>query len=562
MTDKAAAATSVVCDPDLLIPVEDETVAASVYRAADAKGPRPVVLMYVPYHKDDFITYGSHDPHIRYLAANGYDVVVADMVGTGASSGTKRELAETRTEGREAAAIVEWLAERPWTTGRVGMFGASYGGMTSLAAAAENPDPLDAIVSIFSPHTGWRDLTKDGSVGMYVNLGHWGPLMDLLQVKPPSYRDEDDRWFEVWRDRLDSLDDWTPFTIQLLEHESRDDYWAGKDIPVDRIRVPTFAVGGWRDTCDLVATTVEYFERIDAPGRLLLGPWRHTKPYHGREASVDFRRQTAEWFDHFLEEESTEALTGKPVRYWTERNGGGRIDDGVWRERETWPTTFDSDAETVTYALSPSGLCPVEAFDEGAVSRDYEYDYTVGIASTDHGVGGGVPPLTNEDDARSLCFETGPLDCPVELTGTGRARIRLAAATGDPILLVRLLDVDETGDARLVTHGHHRLSYRDGRTEPDPLVPGEEYAVELPLNPKSHVFEAGHRVRVAVSAAFFPTMLPPREHGTYTLRSDPDRPSSVSFPGRRLRDEPGTGRGHDAGAGRSRSDSLGVRHRQ
>jgi len=109
--------------------------------------------MYVPYHKDDYITYGAYDPIVRYLAASGYEVVVADMVGTGASSGQIEEMFPQR-EGKEAATIVEWLADREWTTGSVGMFGKSYGGITALYAAAYQPDALEAIVPIHTPYTG------------------------------------------------------------------------------------------------------------------------------------------------------------------------------------------------------------------------------------------------------------------------------------------------------------------------------------------------------------------------------------------------------------------------
>ena len=62
---------------DLEIPVEGETVAATRYEPVEFDGPLPVLLMYVPYPKDDMITYGGYDPLNRYLSRNGYEVAVA-----------------------------------------------------------------------------------------------------------------------------------------------------------------------------------------------------------------------------------------------------------------------------------------------------------------------------------------------------------------------------------------------------------------------------------------------------------------------------------------------------
>lgn len=56
--------------------------------------------------------------------------------------------------------------------------------------------------------------------------------------------------------------------------------------------------------------------------------------------------------------------------------------------------------------------------------------------------------------------------------------------------------------------------------------------VTVPLKPKSHVFESDHRIRVAVSAAYFPRTLPLRDAGSFDVVSTPTEPSVVTFPGR------------------------------
>jgi len=78
MAEPAAASESNIRrHTDLEIPVEGETVAATRYEPVEVEGPLPALLMYVPYPKDDMITYGGYDPLNRYLSRNGYEVAVA-----------------------------------------------------------------------------------------------------------------------------------------------------------------------------------------------------------------------------------------------------------------------------------------------------------------------------------------------------------------------------------------------------------------------------------------------------------------------------------------------------
>ncbi|WP_411967249.1 CocE/NonD family hydrolase [Haloferax sp. YSSS75] len=517
----------VACDPDLLVPVGEETVAASRFYAPDDTGPSPTLLMYIPYHKDTFTPYTSTEPTIRYLVRHGYDVVVADVVGTGASSGVKPK-SGSMDEGDHIEAIVAWLADREWSTGRVGMFGISYGGTTSLKGAARNPDSLDAIVVIHGPHTQYRETYQGGSFALYRMGGNWTPYMQALAALPPTRRDAAGRWADVWKERLDGLVEHDPWLFQMLDHESKDEYWQDMDVAVESVDVPTFAVCGWRDRYAL--STIEYFDRIDAPKRLLLGPWRHEMPHRGRESAIDFRRQVVAWFDRHL----MDAETPDPpeIAVWTERDGGGAVDAGQWRRLDAWPDV-DDDGETLSYACSRDGLVAADSFETGDVERTQEYDHTVGLDSLDDIYGASEPTDTTPDDVRAVSFETETLDSAVELTGTGVATLRVTPTTADPYLAVRVLDVAPDGSSRLVTHGERQAKHRNGFTTANPLTPGEESEITVPLKPKSHVFEEGHRIRVAVSAAYFPLHLPTRDHGSFTLRSTPAAPSLLRFPGTR-----------------------------
>lgn len=512
---------------DLLIPIDGSEIAATRYEPLDNDGPAPVLLMYIPYHKDGYITYGAYNPFIRYLSKHGYEVVVADMVGTGASGGVIEEMF-VRREGRETAAIVEWLAQQPWTNGKVGVFGKSYGGITALDGAAQRPNGLETIIPIQTPFHGWRNsYTQEGLFELLTIGMEWLSHMQLLDVKPPSRRDDDGRWLELWQDRLEGVRNRDPWLIQFLDHATKDEYWQDKDIPVDQIDTPTLAIGGWRDP--YIRDTVEYFERIDAPKRMILGPWRHTMPHRGRETAIDFRRMVVDWCDHFLKDQGSSTVTEPTVTVWTERNGGGNVDDGFWQGVRSWPDVSNGDDHR-SFALSPTGLTEVAEYNEGSVERTYEFDHTVGLASTTPSGPDIRPPNTVDDDSRSLCFESESLSTPLEYTGTGTATIRLRSSVPEPTLSVRVIDVGPNGRGTLVTHGTSKLSSIESLSSPEPLESGTEYEFTVPLLPKSHVFETGHQIRIAISGAYFPEYMPTKEHGSLTLLSTPANPSGLKLP--------------------------------
>jgi len=515
--------TSVV-ERDVSIPFEDGTIAATRYDPVAYDTPLPVLLMTIPYRKDDNITYGAYDPLIRYLAKHGYNVVVSDLYGTGASSGFLEK--PHAFQENEATTVVEWMADQEWSTGHVGMFGKSYGGRTCLNAAAERPESLKAIVPITASYSSYDDSKyQGGTINFYKQIGDWTPMMQTLAAMPPSRRDREGRWASVWHEHLDGLDRTEPWLFQLLEHDHKDEYWKDIDPDIERIDVPVFAISGWRDFYP--HAPLEWLPELDVPSRILMGPWRHTVPHRGREVAINGREQILEWFDYFLKDRDNGALDHPYIEYWTECSGGGNIDGGVWRAGESWPTVEDA-TETLSFALSPDGLVHDSEFRSGIVETEYQFDQTVGIDSIDYLA---PPSDTSADDARSLVFETDQLSAPVEYTGTGRAHIRVTPTVEDHLLAVRLVDVGPHGDASLVSYGRIQASQRASYEDPESLTPREEYGITLMLKPKSHVFERGHRIRVAISAAYFPLVLAPRYQGSFTVTSEPGHPSLIEFPG-------------------------------
>ncbi|PYV16338.1 MAG: peptidase S15, partial [Acidobacteria bacterium] len=162
----------------------------------------PAIVEYHPYRKDD-VTRGGADVH-RYFAERGFIGVRLDVRGTGGSDGvnTDEYRAVEQLDGYDA---VEWLAAQPWSNGRIGMWGTSYGGFTALQVAMHRPPHLRAIAPIYATDDRYTDdchYTPGGNMRMYFDVGTYGGLMVAMNALPPAPEFAGAGWAETWRTRL------------------------------------------------------------------------------------------------------------------------------------------------------------------------------------------------------------------------------------------------------------------------------------------------------------------------------------------------------------------------
>ncbi len=141
---------------------------ADLWRPA-APGPFPVLLMRQPYGRDIASTVVWAHP--SWYAAQGYVVVVQDVRGRGTSEGAFVPFAHEAADGAETLA---WAAALPGTTGRIGMYGFSYQGMTQLFAAASRHPALACLSPAMAAFDTYADFAFEGSAfRLHQNLS-WG----------------------------------------------------------------------------------------------------------------------------------------------------------------------------------------------------------------------------------------------------------------------------------------------------------------------------------------------------------------------------------------------------
>jgi hypothetical protein len=113
--------------------------------------------------------------------------------------------------------------------------------------------------------------------------------------------------------------------------------------------------------------------------------------------------------------------------------------------------------------------------------------------------------------------------------------LRLSADRPQARVIARLCDVAPDGASERVSYGILNLAHRDGNESPRPLTPGEEIEVTVRLDHCAHRFKSGHRIRVALSTAYWPMIWPGPEAATLmVVRS----PSALSLPVRNEAGQP------------------------
>lgn len=109
--------------------------------------------------------YGSDKKMINRFLSHGYVYVCADMRGTGASYGSKRDF--TPKFADDGLELVNWIEKQNWSDGSVGMFGGSYLGYSQLITAGKKPAALKCIFPQVVPLDGYTGEIRPGGIFLW-----------------------------------------------------------------------------------------------------------------------------------------------------------------------------------------------------------------------------------------------------------------------------------------------------------------------------------------------------------------------------------------------------------
>ena len=490
--------------PDLRCPLRDGVeLGADLYRPA-GDGPFPTVVIRMPY--------GKQTPEMgmrqigEWLARKGYACLVQDVRGKFSSGGVFDPGVHEVDDGYDT---VDWVTARDWCDGAVGLFGESYYGFTSFAAAVSGHPAIRAIAPGdigLERHATW---IRQGAL-LLNTTGYWALSMDA-----PEYADVSavDPYYLPIRDLPETVGLEGAFYRGVVDHATDAEWWRPRSLHhrIGEIRCAVLSWSGWYD--NYTAPQLGDFQRLlevhphPETLHLMVGPWDHEGSAGAADRAVCIPvPDTAQhrwdayqaFFDRYLRgEDNGFGDDGRADLFTIGRNR--------WRRAASWPPP--ELRPTPLYLRGDGSLSASEPpADDGP--RGYRYDPADVAAET---VGTSCWALcTSLGDRRSLDgradilrYVGEPLAEDLELTGPVSAVIHAASSAVDTDFVVTLCHVLADGTVNTIQDGIVRARYRHGIDDPRDLVPGEVTRYEIRMSATSYVVPAGDRLRVDIASSCF-----------------------------------------------------------
>lgn len=502
--------TSTLATPHMVRMRDGVRLSTDVYLPDGDESPGPVVLTRLPYDKNGRFT--PIDLFAEYYMSRGYRVVAQDVRGKFRSEGEQQIFANEAEDGYDT---IEWVSRQQWCDGNVAMWGNSYYGFTQLAAMTTQHPALKAI----SPRLTGTGLGQPAvpARGDAVRDVEWSAVYTYPLT---FFHDNDNLFWELdWATR--------PYlaSIQTFLAENGDggsrsfDQWYPHRHPLRLFRnvphpfearaIPILFTIGWWDNCavwswrDVEAMTSRPAWRDSL--HLLIEPIDHYSYVLGEEGAraemtdEQWRARipriagpTADFFDRYVRRLPDCAEIPR-VRY-TVAHGGGVRTAASWppegRElllsataeggiRQGAPGSPASAGTIVEWVHDPDDLVPSPAPDPFKCILDP----------------GDPAQVSGHPGVVLFCGE--PLEGPLEIVGSVRARGRFSSTGPCMDVFVRLIDVDPDGKQTRIARGNVHIL--------DASAPRD---VEIAMDHAGYRVRAGHRLVLQVASSDFPEYIP------------------------------------------------------
>lgn len=479
---------------------DGESLAGDVWLPGTS-GKHPTILLMTPYNRK-LLGAALPDPSYKQdiLDREHYAYVFVDWRGYFGSADAKSRPLELLRKGQTVLGqlgedgfdAVEWIAQQPWSNGKVGMWGPSALGRIQFYTAAERPPHLVCAVPLVS------EYRYDYGVYYYGGVLKKG-YADLLGTAGYGAQ------------------------RKAAEHPLRDEFWdgLGKLYRPDRIEIPMLLISGWFDLYPegMVETFHDLLKRggpaAQRHTRMLIGPWHHTAIGHREQGELEFPQaenvnvQAARrFFDYWLRDQKENGDDREPrVRYY-------QMGSDEWRSAGDFPG--EPASRSIWYPGANDALLAAAPATETA--RSFRYD-PADPSPTVGGLNAFLPsnPLSKtvgagprDQNAKvlsrkdALVYRTDVLDRDVELAGGAKVELVVSSDRPDTDFAVRLCDVHPDGRTLLVTDGIQRLRFRDSDRREALATPNQSYRITVALSLTAHTFVHGHRLCLIVTSSNSP----------------------------------------------------------
>jgi putative CocE/NonD family hydrolase len=541
----SAKAPGVTCE-ELRVPMRDGALLTTdVYRPF-ARGRYPVILQRQPYgFEDSYGCFTGDWSAMARLAEHGYIGIDQEARGTFHSEG---RFAPSFQEARDGYDAVEWAAAQPWSSGKVGMTGCSYSGITQLQTAPLRPPHLAAIAPCAMGsdyHDGINYVNGVFSLWLNASWAAESIVPDQMSragasaARVAAWNARVNHHLTTWVRRLPLVSPgfttFAPFYDQWASHPGYDADWARIDTSTRYrdVGVPALVTGAWYDVFQ--TGTLQNFLGLRARAgsaaaragtRLVMEAYGHAgdsgAPTFGDDApdaSIKLR-----FFDHYLKGLDN-GFERDPIvhLYVLVPPDHGTKGRGFWITGSAFPLPG---TQTIRYVLRSGGHANSRLGD-GVLERYDAGRASPGDAGADHFVydpaspvptqGGNMccdgdllPAGARDQEAVELrrdvlVYSSAPLRRNVAVVGPLDASFWAVTSARDTDFTVKLVDVHPDGRSHNVLDRIVRARYRRGsRLPPELISPNQPYRYRLELGSTATIFRVGHRLRVEISSSNFP----------------------------------------------------------
>ncbi len=436
---------------DVAVPVaEDATIAVALVR------PRSTAdSLTLPTLLEVTLDRSSRD--VREAAAHGYASVLA--LARIAGDPSARPRAPFESEGEDARALIEWIAQQPWSDGRVGMQGVGYGGFVAWSAAKRRPPALQAIATS-DPMAPGIDVPNPNGV-FSSSAYRW--VYEILAAPGDEAATDDARWrglSEDWyrsgrryRD-LPTLPGRASAVFRSwLNHPSYDGFWR-KWLPFGTefatIDIPVLTVTGYYTAGQTGAW--HYFEqhhrqRADADHSLLIGPFDEQAIRQGASsvrgvdidpvARIDAGDVRYVWLNHVLRDAERPEILSATINYQLAGANEWRHEPSLTALQSNLRRFFLAAAADAPHRLVEEE--PAEPMSL-AVTVDLRDRTDASWRPTQELV------LSQAEPRAAALFMTEPLAEPLDLAGRLRGELDFTINKYDVDLVVMLYELRPEGD--------------------------------------------------------------------------------------------------------------------
>jgi putative CocE/NonD family hydrolase len=485
-------------------------LATDVY-LPDSEGEFSTLLIRDMYSNG---TTANRQAYARFATANGYAFVFQSVRGRYDSGGNWYPYFPEINDGDDT---LSWIADQPWSNGKVGMFGSSYLASVQWLAALNRNPALVTIIPAVSPGNYYRDVAYPGGVFSLLSRARWG--IGLAGSRTSTMFPVD--WInEIDHLPIDTLGKSLGFDVRHFQdwiaHPSYDAYWEPVNLEkrASEMIVPALNIGGWYDV--FLRSTIGSYQTMTREAasatarsgqRLIIGPWPHGWNQSSQVGDLDFGEAAVidleplylAWFDHWLN--GADEPDGARVRIFV-------MGENVWRDETEWPLAR---TEYRPFYLHATGALSPDEPSRRAKPLTYTYDPADPVPT----LGGNImePTLRGPYDQSRLDgrgdvlrFISEPFSEATEITGPIRAEIYATSDSRDTDFMAKLIVVKSDGVSFNLVDGVIRARYRDGFDSPSLIEPGKIYKYDIDLWATSYLLSPGDKLRVDITSSNFPRL--------------------------------------------------------